>query len=268
MYHTELISVILPCYNGALTLEKCLKSVNSQNMSLELIFINDGSTDTTLSIINNFKFNAKINLKLISRENKGFLFSLDEGINKSTGEFIARIDADDIWADNHIVLLKNEFQKNQDLVLVGSAAFVIDDNDNIIGTYKVAQKHEDIIKHLHMDSPFIHSSVLFKKSDYQKTVGYLIGKDMKSMHIADYNLWFEFSKIGICENIHEKTIYYRKSNNSMSRTVNKQINYSARLTVMRRVNNYYKRYLLFSLLQQLKVQIRIAQFYLINTFLQ
>lgn len=266
MPNKELISVILPCLNGSLTLEKCLKSINDQNISLELVFINDGSTDETLSVINNFKFNSNISLKLISRENKGFQYSLDEGIKKSTGEFIARIDADDYWSNNHLKLLKDEFQKNSEYVLLGSSAFIVDDNDNIIENYEVPYSHKEIIKHLHKDSPFIHSSVIFKKSDYLKTTGYLIGTDLKSMHIADYNLWFEFSKIGICKNIPKETLYYRKSINSISRTLNRQLNYSARLLVMKRVNRYYKSYRFYSFLQRLKVEIRIIQYYINRLF--
>jgi glycosyltransferase involved in cell wall biosynthesis len=260
MQNPEKVSVVLSCYNGANTLEKCLQSINMQSINLELVFVNDGSSDNTLNIFKNFKFNENIKLKLISRENKGFMYSLDQAIKNSTGEYIARIDADDIWQHNHISLIMNEFNKDNNLVLVGSSAYIINEQDEIIGTYKTPQKNTAIIKFLHKDCPFIHSSVIFKKEAYYQTSGYVIGNDICSMMVTDYNLWFELSKIGRCQNIIDKTIYYRVSDKSMSRSINKFLNYSARYMIMTKVHKYYKIYSIYSFFQRLKVQLRIAQF--------
>ena len=256
------ISVVLPCYNGEKTIEKCLQSINNQNCKLELIFIDDGSSDNSLSIIKNFNFNDNCRIKIITRENKGFLYSLDEGIKLASGEYIARIDSDDIWYDNHLDLIMSEFISDDNLVLIGSQATKIDENDEILGTYNVPCTQADIIKFLHKDSAFIHSSVVFKKSMYLKTLGYLIGHDIMSMHIADYNLWFELSKLGSFKNLPEQTLYYRISNQSMSRKINKNINYSARYLVMKKVQDYYRTYFYYSLIQKIKVKLRMIQYYI------
>jgi glycosyltransferase involved in cell wall biosynthesis len=251
------VSVILACYNGGVKLKNCLNSINSQDVCLELIFINDGSTDKTLELINNFEFCDNVVLKIISRENKGFLYSLYEGVNIASHDIIARIDADDIWCNNHLVLLLNEFKKDDDLVLAGSCATLIDDDDNVIDVLDMPRNNEEIVKFLHRDNPFIHSSVLFKKNCYYQTSGYLLGEGTSSMHIADYNLWFELSKLGKCINLEEKTILYRVSNKSMSRSLNKVINYKARYEVMKKVNQHYKRYQFYSFMQQVKVIVKI-----------
>jgi glycosyltransferase involved in cell wall biosynthesis len=258
------ISVVLPCYNGENTLEKCLESINKQDCKIELIFIDDGSSDTSLHIFKNFKFNIKCTIKIISRNNKGFLFSLDEGVRHASGDYIARIDADDIWFDNHLDLIMNEFYKDESIVLVGSQAIKIDDNFKILGSYNVPHSQKDIIKLLHSDSAFIHSSVVFKKSAYDMTQGYLIGDDIISMHISDFNLWFELSKLGTIMNLSNETIYYRISNLSMSRKINKFINYKGRYIVMKKVHNYYQTYFLYSFLQKIKVKLRIMQYYFHN----
>lgn len=254
------ISVVLPCYNSEKTIEDCLLSINNQNCNLELILIDDGSLDQTINMIRNFKFADNCIVKIISRENKGFLFSLDEGIRNASGEYIARIDSDDIWFDNHLNSIMGEFYKDKSLVLAGSQAVKIDDNNEIIGTYNVPCSQRNILKQLHSDSTFIHSSVVFKKNAYLKTQGYLIGNDIISMHIADYNLWFELSKQGSMINLAQGTMYYRVSNHSMSRKLNILINYKARYLVMKKVHNYYQTYYFYSAMQKMKVKLRILQY--------
>ena len=265
MSKTSSISVILPSYNSENTIEVCLQSIVNQNCNLELIFINDGSSDKSLDLFRSFKFSSKCSVKVISRENKGFLISLNEGIQLASGDYIARIDADDIWFENHLNLIMAEFDKDKSLVLVGSQAIKINDKSEIVGSYKVPCSQRDIVKHLHKDSAFIHSSVVFNKKAYQNTRGYIIGKDITSMHIADYHLWFELSKLGNIMNLSKETIYYRVSSQSMSRKINKLTNYRARFFVMKKVQNYYKKYFFYTFKQNIKVKLRILQYIFIET---
>lgn len=253
------VSVILPCYNGESYLKECLSSINSQSCSFELVFINDGSTDNSLKIFNDFLFKDNITVICVDRENKGFLYSLHEGINLSTGNLIARIDADDYWFDNHLVNIVDKFKSDESLVLVGSQCIFIDSNSKVTGRSTLPTNHKDIIKYLHKDSPFIHSSVVFKKHEYNNNKGYNIGHIESLQHIADYNLWFELSKLGKCANLSSPTVYYRLLNNSMSRSINKKNNYLIRYQLMLKVNRYYKKYFFYSIFEILKVRIRILQ---------
>lgn len=254
------VSVVLACYNGEKTLEKTLQSINNQKYNLELIFIDDGSNDSSLEIFKKHKFSENCQTRLITRENKGFLYSLDEGIKLSSGDFIARIDSDDIWLENHLLLIMDEFDRDDNLVLVGAQGIEIDEKNITHGELNVPVDVTQIIKYLHKDSPFIHSSVVFKKEAYNKTSGYLIGDSVSAMHISDYNLWFELSKIGRLINIKERTVLYRVSANSMSRTINRIVNYTARYSVMKKVNSYYKKYFFYSLIERIKVKLRIYQY--------
>lgn len=254
------ISVVLPCCNGEKTLEKTLQSINNQNCNLELIFVDDGSTDSTLEIFKNYKFSKNCSTRLITRENRGFLYSLDEGIKLASGDFIARIDSDDIWLENHLILIMKEFDKDDSIVLIGTQGFEIDEKEIMLGEFNVPVGVSNIIKYLHKDSPFIHSSVVFKKEAYEKTSGYLIGDSISAMHISDYNLWFELSKIGKIINLTERTLLYRVSPSSMSRTINKIVNYKSRCSVMKNVNSYYKKYFFYSFIERIKVKLRIYQY--------
>ena len=236
----------------------CLNSINNQNYTLELIFVNDGSTDKSISIFDNFIFNDFIKVKRISRQNKGFLFSLQQAISVSSGKLIARIDADDYWCDNHLNEVVKKFEQNPKFVLIGSQCNYIE-NSVLKKTSNFPSTHNSIIKYLHKDSPFIHSSVVFKKDAYFKTPGYLIGESQTLSHIADYNLWFELSKIGQFYNLQFVTVNYRVFSDSMSRSIDLKKNYLIRLKLMSKVNIYYSKHIIYSFFQRLKVLLRILQ---------
>lgn len=92
-----LVSVVLPVYNSELYLRHAIRSVLEQefDQDLELILIDDGSTDGSLEIARDFaRSDRRVNI--ISRENRGLVSSVNEGISAANGEWIARMDADDI----------------------------------------------------------------------------------------------------------------------------------------------------------------------------
>jgi glycosyltransferase involved in cell wall biosynthesis len=93
---SPIISVLLPVYNSEKYIAEAIDSILVQTISnFELIIINDGSTDGTLAILK--KYDAiDSRIRLISRENKGIVESMNEGIDLAQGEWLARMDADDI----------------------------------------------------------------------------------------------------------------------------------------------------------------------------
>lgn len=243
------ISVVLPAYNAASTIKETLVSINEQDYDkeFELVIVNDGSKDSTLEIIKTFHFNDHIRLKIISRENKGFIYSLTEAIDNSQGNIIARIDSDDVWNSNHLSLIAEYFIKQPNLVLIGSNAIVIDKEGHFIRKTKCFLEDKQLRKELCHDNPFVHSSVLFKKDAYQKTCGYKCGKGYFFEQIADYNLWFELSKYGQIKNVPEYTLKYRFLQSSMSRNIDYTSNYLSRIYMEKKVWRYYKKNTLFFL---------------------
>ena len=90
----KLISIIMPVKNADKYICDSVSSILSQTYkNFELIIIDDGSTDNTLSLIDSFNDNR---IKFFKRENSGLIAQLNFGLQKSTGELIARMDADDI----------------------------------------------------------------------------------------------------------------------------------------------------------------------------
>jgi glycosyltransferase involved in cell wall biosynthesis len=99
---STLISVIIPAYNAERTILETVKSVQKQTFSdFELIVINDGSTDQTLELVQSFEDER---LKIFSYKNAGLPVARNRGISHATGEFIAFLDADDLWTPDKLEL--------------------------------------------------------------------------------------------------------------------------------------------------------------------
>ena len=112
-----LVSIIVPVYNSEKYLSACLESIINQTYPhLEIILINDGSTDGSLKIINQFiKKDSRI--KLIDQKNQGQSAARNQGLRLATGEFISFIDSDDYIKPSFIEKLLIPFQKDQTVSL-------------------------------------------------------------------------------------------------------------------------------------------------------
>jgi glycosyltransferase involved in cell wall biosynthesis len=121
-----LISVIIPVYNGEKTIQETIKSVLQQTFTdFELIIINDGSTDSTLEKIAQFKDDR---IKVLSFPNKGLATSRNRGITNSHGDYLAFIDADDLWTQDKLQAQLRALQHHPEAVLAYSWTDYIDED--------------------------------------------------------------------------------------------------------------------------------------------
>lgn len=96
----DLVSVIIPVYNAENSIIPCLDSVKNQNYngSFEILIINDGSTDNSKTLIEKYiQDNPSLNIRLFNQINKGVSSARNVVLKQAKGEFIALLDADDIW---------------------------------------------------------------------------------------------------------------------------------------------------------------------------
>ena len=145
------ITVLMAVYNGERWLAESIQSVLEQTFTnFEFIIVNDGSNDCSLQIINQFsKKDSRI--RVYNKKNSGLADSLNYGIAEARGEWIARIDADDICSLERLQKQIECVRLNTDLVLVGSGLVIIDENGIIIKHFpKVsASKHlKEVLKFL------------------------------------------------------------------------------------------------------------------------
>ena len=115
----ELISVIINVYNGEKYIKKCLESIINQTYkNLEILIINDGSTDNTLSICQSYKDER---IRIITQENIGLSKSRNVGIENAKGEYLYFIDADDFVELDVIEYLHNLCKKYNVLISTSNA---------------------------------------------------------------------------------------------------------------------------------------------------
>jgi glycosyltransferase involved in cell wall biosynthesis len=116
-------SIVIPLYNKSLYIEKTLNSIKNQNyQNYEVIIVNDGSTDSSKEVVENFieKLGVEIKskFKLLNKNNSGVSSTRNYGIKYSNYDYIAFLDADDYWEENHLsnfVNLINEYSQEVDM---------------------------------------------------------------------------------------------------------------------------------------------------------
>jgi len=206
----SLVSIIMPVYNGEKYLHLAIESVLAQTYNnFELIIINDGSTDNSEEIIKSYN---DIRIKQISYEkNIGYVYRLNEGLRISKGEYIARIDADDIWEEIKLTKQLESFENDKNLFFLATDFNLIDAKGDVINTVRNS-KHLDLNNKILTKSLICHSSVLFKKEICQ-TVGYY---DEKLKYSEDYNYWIRILAEYKGLILSEILTSYRITNNSVS----------------------------------------------------
>ena len=212
------ISLLLPVYNSEKTLRKCITTILSSSYSnFELVIINDGSTDSTKDIIESFK-EDRINYH--EKSNSGLIDSLNFGVKNCSSEIIMRIDSDDYINPKKIELQLKELQSSNS-VLIGTNAYIVNEDDKIISDTNLPLKHSEIVKSMIKIRPsIIHPSIMVYKEILDR-VNYF---DEKYHHAEDYDIFLRISRLGNISNIPKKLMYLRKSVNNIShKNANEQI---------------------------------------------
>ncbi|RPF12623.1 glycosyltransferase family 2 protein [Vibrio crassostreae] len=130
-------SVVIPCYNASKWIEKALTSLESQNYKpLDVIVVDDGSTDDSIEVVNNYKQRSSLDILVLSQKNAGPAVARNLGVSQSKGDYIAFLDADDHWDTDKIATdasyLANSNYKIlvSNVNLVDNAGVVIRSNNN------------------------------------------------------------------------------------------------------------------------------------------
>ena len=212
----EFVSIIVPVYNAAKFIEETIDSVLASTYTyLEIIIINDGSTDNSQDIIDKI---AKKNpsIKFFIQENKGVSTARNYAISKATGKYVLPLDADDLISVDYIKHAVNELQKDENVKVVYGKAEYFGDK---IGDWNLPEF--DI--HLLARRNIIYVSGVFRKSDFERTPGYC--PEMPSLE--DWDVWISLLENGgkaVC--LKEKCFYYRihlKSNRLANRGLKKEM---------------------------------------------
>lgn len=205
-----ILSVILPVYNCEAYIEECVESVLNQSFTdFELLVFNDGSTDNTLNKIMSFT-DSRIIIHN-KANNVGYVTHLNEGISLAKGEFIVRMDADDICVLNRFEILYNFMVKHPKIGVCGSFVEVFGNSRNYL--WKLPTENNSIKAMLPFRIPFIHPSVIIRKSLLNNSIFY----DNNFLPAEDYELWCRLSNLTEFANIPIALIKYRQHEKQISR---------------------------------------------------
>ncbi len=208
---SPLVSVIIPIYNGEKYIEQTIESVLSQTyQTWELVIINDGSSDNTEKLISKYTDNR---IRYFRNDtNKGISFSLNKGLEESRGEYIARLDADDIALPSRFEKQVGFLTKNKDYVLCGSYFQTMNANGEILKNVRFPDNNRDAQSYLLLHNCFCQSAIMMK-SQIAKELKY----DLEFKIGEDYDLWHRISKLGKILNLPLYTTLYRIHDSNITR---------------------------------------------------
>jgi len=205
-------TVLIPTYNCAKYIVPAIKSVLAQKYAdYELLIIDDGSTDNTEEIVSKISDSRIVYLK--NSCNKGIVYTLNKGIEMAKGEYIARMDADDIVLGNRLEIQIDFLNKNPDHGIVGGWYQVTNENGKIIDTVEGVTNCSSAQLGLLFRNQFAHS-VVTMRTDLAKQLKY----DPEFQYCEDYDLWVRFAEVSKVTNLPAYYLSYRwYSENSCNR---------------------------------------------------
>lgn len=231
------ISVVMACRNSsAKRLDSTIMSVLNQTYSnFEFIIVDDGSEDSIKSILNKFSDNR---LKFYSIPKSGLGAALNFGIDKSSGQYIARIDDDDIMVESRLQKQMNYLDNNKNVVCVGTQIY-LKYNNRYLKYRRFPLDSSKIIKCLiNLHFCIAHSTIMFRKDTFEK-----IGKYRILGGGQDLDLFFQLATQGELHNINEYLNYYTLSLNGLS-VNNMESKNNSYLYALRQIqeNQHFKRH--------------------------
>jgi len=205
-----LVTFLLPVYNGEKYLEEALKSLEAQTYKdFEVLIINDGSTDRTQEIINDFN-SRDSRFKYISRENRGLIETLNEGLETIQTKYIARMDADDICHEKRLELQIQYMEENPHIGISGTNLRFFGDDEF---DYCYSTDDQELKAGILLRPPFGHPSVIMRKELVEK---HKLRYDFNFKDCEDYKLWLDMADVTTFGNVPQTLFYYRKHGESVS----------------------------------------------------
>jgi len=186
-----MVTILMPVYNGQKYLKEVMKSIVNQTFrNFEFLIINDGSIDKTEKILEQYK-EKDVRIKVLNRkQNIGLTKSLNEGLKIARGEYIARIDVDDISEPGRFEKQVKYLDKHPEVSFIGTWSYIIDENGKIVGKERVPIEDREIRKKLIESNQFFSSSVMFRK-ECAKKVGFYREEFIRSQ---DYDIALRISE--------------------------------------------------------------------------
>lgn len=199
------VSVVMPVYNGEKYLREAIDSILNQTYSnFEFIIINDGSSDKSEQIITSYNDNRIIYISNTS--NIRLIATLNKGLQLAKGDYIVRMDQDDISMPHRIEIQVAFMNQHPEYVLAGSYVSTIDSFGVELGSIAYYTEDTDLRFAMTQYCPFVHPSVIIRSFILRdKNIFY----EKVFLHAEDYRLWTILSSFGKIKNLPECLLHYR-----------------------------------------------------------
>lgn len=207
-----LASIVIPVHNGEKYIKESIDScLNQTYENIEIIVVNDSSTDSTLEILK--EYGEKINVISVEKQN-GLGNVLNIGIRESNGKYIVRMDADDVMYPTRIEKQIEYMESNPSCVAVGGQIDIINAESEITSHREYAVEDKDIKKNMFLFQPFAHPAVTLRKSTVES-----VGLYPENMwKVEDVKFFFLLSKEGEFHNIEDTVLKYRMTFDTQSQS--------------------------------------------------
>jgi len=178
------ISVVIPTYNESRYLKEAISSILNQTYKkIEVIVVDDGSTDDTREIVKSFDDPRII---YIFQKNRGPSNARNVGIKRVNRKYIAFLDSDDLWLKEKLEKQVDFMEKNSEIGLLGTGCYEVNDKVKILGKKIFPVKNKILQKDLIKYNPFIQSSIMIKREVFDKIS---LWYDERFRESEDYELW-------------------------------------------------------------------------------
>lgn len=205
---TPAVSVAMSVYNGERFLAPAIESVLAQTMGqFEFLILDDGSKDRSREIAESYAARDS-RIKVISRENKGLVVSLNQLLETASAPLVARMDADDLCMPDRFERQVAFLDANPDHGVLGTRTSDIDENDNRfpLDTGEHPLTHEEFLRHIETGQHLLaHPSVMYRRDVVLAAGGY----HKAFRHCEDYDLWLRLANRTRIANLPDRLIQYR-----------------------------------------------------------
>ncbi len=207
------VSVLMSCFNAAHWLDESIVSVLQQTWcDFEFVVVDDGSTDDSLAILRRYS-EKDARLVVVSKVNTGLADSLNVGLRIARGDWVARMDADDVCEPERLELQMAYVSAHPECIFLGTGLRLIDENGTVGACFDYPLNHLGLVEHLVSARRFPpHASALYRREAVIKLGGYR-GRISRA---EDWDLWLRLSEVGTLASIPQPLMRIRKHSGQIS----------------------------------------------------
>lgn len=191
------VSVLMPVYNAAATIEPAVRSILRQSFTnFELVIVDDGSTDTTPEILDSLS-SSDGRIHVVRTEHRGIVAALNRGLSVCSAELVARMDADDISHRDRLAEQTAFMDSNPDISVCACLVRIFPRNKLLGGMLRYEQWLNSLItpsqiaRDIFVESPVAHPSVILRRREVLELGGYT-----DKGWVEDYDLWLRYHTHG------------------------------------------------------------------------